>query len=111
MLILDPSATVSMNTTSALTKSYNAAGIHVDAATVATTTNALMNIASGVYNSEQKIGKLNFYHLITLAKAVGSIGQAHWPEVAAAWQSKCEPGNAALFKGKSLETQALTAQG
>ena len=111
MLILDPSATVSMNTTSALTKSYNAAGIHVDAATVATTTNALMNIASGVYNSEQKIGKLNFYHLITLAKAVGSIGQAHWPEVAAAWQSKCEPGNAASFKGKSLGTQALTAQG
>ena len=111
MLILDSSATVSMNTTSALTKSYNKAGIHVDAATVTTTSNALMNIASGVYNSEQKIGKLNFYHLITLAKAVGSIGQAHWPEVAAAWQSKCEPGNAASFKGKSLGTQALTAQG
>lgn len=116
MLIVDPWDTVKSNTTNALIKSYREAGIHVDAATVNTTTDALMSIAKGLYDREQKIGKLNFYHLVTLVKAVGSIGQAHWPEVAAAWQSKCAPGSAASFKGKgfkpqSLSAQALTAQG
>ncbi len=110
MLLVDSSDTVKANTTNALLKSYRAAGIHVDQSTVNNTSNALMSIAGGVLSSEQKIGKLNFFHIVTLIKAVGSIGQAHWPEVAAAWQSKCAPGNAASFTGKNLKSQELSTQ-
>jgi hypothetical protein len=110
MLLVDSSDTVKANTTNALLKSYRAAGIHVDQSTVNNTGSALMNIAGGVFSSEQKIGKLNFFHIVTLIKAVGSIGQAHWPEVAAAWQSKCAPGNVASFTGKNLKAQELSTQ-
>ena len=68
-----------------LEKGLTELGIAYDKTKLAATVASLSKIVKGAYKDEQKIGYLNFYHLVTMMKSGSGVSQAHFPEVTLSW--------------------------
>ncbi len=107
-LCMDSSVARSI-TSQAISDAYNKIGLAYNQSDANSAFNTVANIVTAVYNKEQSIGKLNFYHVLTLVQAVDTIAQAHQPEHVLAWHPSTAPASASQFVAANVQANGDAA--